>query len=219
MNMGMAMPSWYDIVGLDKRSNEFCKGIDESQSRLMGIVKAEMDAGIARNRIVLAGFSQGGALSLYTGMQLPAADGPPLAGIVVMSGYLPHASGFKISDGLEHTPIWHGHGAADPLVRMEAANESKSTVMERGATDYAFKSYPGLAHSVNPQEISDVLVFLQKVLPPDDSCKIKLKDPGEMSIKELKAGIAKAGLGRQAVGLAEKREFVDLLRQHREGKL
>lgn len=219
MNMGMAMPSWYDIIGLDKRSNEFCKGIDESQSRLAGIVKSEMDAGISRNRIVLAGFSQGGALSLYTGMQLPASDGPPLAGIVVMSGYLPHESGFKISEGLEGTPIWHGHGEADPLVRLQAANESKEAVTGKGATDYTMKTYAGLAHSVNPQEVSHVLAFLQKVLPPDDSCKIKLKDPGEMSVKELKAGIAKAGLSRKAVGLMEKREFVDLLRQHRDGKL
>lgn len=223
MNMGMAMPSWYDIVGLDKRSNEFCKGIDESRARLTSLIQAELDVGIPRNRICLAGFSQGGALSLYTGMQLEdkGKSLPPLAGIVIMSGYLPHASGFKITPGLEGTPIWHGHGMVDPLVKMEAAKESQSTVTERGATNYKLNPYPGLAHSVNPQEIGHVLEFLKGVLPPtdDDSCKIKLKDPGEMSIKELKGAIAKAGLGRQAVGLMEKKEFVDLLRNHREGKL
>jgi len=213
--MGMSMPSWYDIVGLDKRSNEFCNGIDISQQRLLSIINSEMDAGIKRNRIVLAGFSQGGALSLYTGMQLPTK----LAGIVVMSGYLPHSSAFNISNGLEKTPIFHGHGEGDPLVRLENAEESKSTVMEKGATDYTLKTYAGLAHSVNPTEISDVLQFLLKVLPPDDSCKIQLKDPSEMSVKELKAAIAKAGLGRQAVGLMEKKEFVDLVKKHRDGKL
>ena len=92
MNMGMSMPGWYDIVGLDKRSNENCPGIDESQTRILDILKSENDAGIHYNRMVLAGFSQGAALSLYTGMQLPAEAGP-LAGIVAMSGYLPHASG------------------------------------------------------------------------------------------------------------------------------
>ena len=221
MNMGMSMPSWYDIVGLDKRSNEFCNGIDISQQRLMSIISSEMDAGIKRNRIVLAGFSQGGALSLYTGMQLPTTDGcdEPLAGIVVMSGYLPHSSAFTISNGLEKTPIFHGHGEVDPLVRLENAEESKSTVMEKGATDYTLKTYAGLAHSVNPTEIADVLMFLQKVLPADDTCKIQLKDPSEMSVKELKAAIAKAGLGRQAVGLMEKKEFVDLVKRHRDGKL
>jgi len=215
MNMGMAMPSWYDIVGLDKRSNEFCKGIEESQSRLIKLVQNEIDVGISHNRIVLAGFSQGGALSLYTGMQLAM----PLAGIVVMSGYLPHESGFKITAGLEDTPIWHGHGAVDPLVKMQAAMDSESAVTKMGATDYTLKPYAGLAHSVNPTEITHVLAFLEKVLPPDDSCRIKLKDPSEMSIKELKGAIAKNGLGRLAIGLMEKREYVDLVRRHQEGKL
>ncbi|KAL9189992.1 hypothetical protein ACHAXT_009667 [Thalassiosira profunda] len=220
MNMGMAMPSWYDIVGLDKRSNEFCKGIEESRERLAGLVQAELDVGIQRNRIVLAGFSQGGALSLYTGMQLPTAnDEPPLAGIVIMSGYLPHESGFKVSPGLEGTPIWHGHGMSDPLVRFEAAQESEKGVTEKGATAYNLVPYAGLAHSVNPSEIADVLAFLTKVLPPSDDGKVQLKDPSEMSIKELKAAIAKAGLGRQAVGFAEKREFIELVNAHRAGKL
>ena len=105
------------------------------------------------------------------------------------------------------------------MVKLEAARESQSEVQKRGATDYELKVYPGLPHSVNPQEIADVGAFLSRVLPPDDSCKVQLKDPGEMSIKELRGAIAKAGLGRQVVGLMEKREFVDLLKQHRDGKL
>lgn len=218
MNMGMAMPSWYDIVGLDKRSNEFCNGIDESQQRIEKLLKDEHEnLGVPYNRIVLAGFSQGGALSLYTGMQLPSK----LAGIVVMSGYLPHESGFNIANGLQDTPIWHGHGAADPLVRITAANESQSAVKAKGATNYTLKTYPGLAHSVNPQEIGDVLSFLKQVLPPggEGEFKVKLKDPSEMSVKELKGAISKAGLGRLALGLMEKREFVELLQKHRDGKL
>ena len=136
-----------------------------------------------------------------------------------MSGYLPHESGFKVSGGMENTPIWHGHGESDPLVRLDMARESQRAVKAKGATNYVLKTYPGLAHSVNPQEISDVLSFLQSVIPPDESCKIRLKDPGDMSVKELKGAIAKAGLGSRAVGLMEKSEFVDLLRSHRDGKL
>mmetsp|Transcript_15608 Transcript_15608/g.25636 ORF Transcript_15608/g.25636 Transcript_15608/m.25636 type:complete len:286 (+) Transcript_15608:160-1017(+) len=217
MNMGMAMPSWYDIVGLDKRSNEFCNGIDESQQRIEKLLKDEHEnLGVPYNRMVLAGFSQGGALSLYSGMQLPSK----LAGIVIMSGYLPHESGFNVSNGLQDTPIWHGHGEADPLVRITAANESQSAVQAKGATDYTLKTYPGLAHSVNPQEIGDVLSFLQKVLPfGEGDFKVKLKEPSEMSVKELKGAISKAGLGRLAVGLMEKGEFVELLQKHRDGKL
>lgn len=252
MNMGMAMPSWYDIVGLDKRSNEFCKGIDQSQARLTNLISSEMEQlGLPRNRIVLAGFSQGGALSLYTGMQLSSSssssitsslttqnsnDGntidetitttttnaiTPLAGIVILSGYLPHASAFHITPGLESTPIWHGHGTVDPLVKIDAARESQSTLMseQHGATNYTLQCYPGLAHSINPQELSDVLDFLRKVLPPNDAYKVKLKDPSDMSIKELKHAIVQAGLGKRAVGIMEKREYVDLLHQFRQGKL
>jgi lysophospholipase-2 len=218
MNMGMSMPGWYDIVGLDKRSNENCPGIDESQTRILDILKSENDAGIHYNRMVLAGFSQGAALSLYTGMQLPAEAGP-LAGIVAMSGYLPHASGFNITPGLESTPIFHAHGAVDPLVQITAAKDSQEMVKEKGATSYKLEIYEGLAHSANPKEIGDVMAFLEEVLPPKDDCKIKLKDPSEMSIKELKAAIQKAGLGRQALGLMEKSEFVDLVKNHRAGKL
>jgi lysophospholipase-2 len=218
MNMGMAMPAWYDIIGLDKRSNEICPGIDESQQRILDILKSEHDAGIPYNRMVLAGFSQGAALSLYTGMQLPDASGP-LAGIVMMSGYLPHASGFDIAPGSEDTPIFHGHGAVDPLVQITAAKESQSHVTEKGATNYQLKIYEGLAHSANPKEIGDVIDFLDKILPPCNECYIKLKDPSEMSVKELKAAVLKAGIGSRAVGFSEKSEFVDLLRNHRAGKL
>jgi predicted esterase len=210
--------AWYDIVGLDKRSNEICPGIDESQQRILSILKSENDAGIPYNRMVLAGFSQGAALSLYTGMQLPNEVGC-LAGIVMMSGYLPHASGFTITPGAESTPIFHGHGAIDPLVQLSAAKESQSHATEKGATDYNLQIYEGLAHSANPKEVADVLSFLQKVLPKVEECYIKLKDPSEMSVKELKAAIVKAGIGSRAVGFSEKSEFIDLLKCHRAGKL
>ena len=218
MNMGMAMPAWYDITGLDKRSNERCDGIDASRARLVKLIDDEMlVTGLPRGRIVLAGFSQGGALSLYTGMQL---SGAPLAGVVLMSGYLPHSSGFTITPGLESTPIFHGHGESDPLIKVEYARESREMVTNgKGATDYRLVTYPNLAHSIAPKEISDLLSFIQKVLPPDDTYKIRMKDPRDMSVKELKSEIAKAGLGRLALGFSEKNEFIDLLKNHRDGKL
>ena len=219
MNMGMEMSSWYDIVGLDRRSNEMCDGIEESRSRIASLVEGETSAiGLPRRRVVLMGFSQGGALSLYTGMQLPPGGGR-LGGVVVMSGYLPHSSGFVISPGLESTPVFHGHGESDPLVGLDAARESRDVVTSgRGGTDYRLVTYPGLAHSVSPGEISDVLAFLREVIPPDDgACRVKPKDPADMSVRELKAAIERAGLSRMAVGFSEKREFVDLLRRHRAG--
>jgi lysophospholipase-2 len=218
MNMGMEMSSWYDIVGLDRRSNEMCDGIEESRSRIASLVEDETStSGLPRRRVVLAGFSQGGALSLYTGMQLSSETGR-LGGIVVMSGYLPHSSGFVISPGLESTPVFHGHGESDALVGLDAARESRDVVTSgRGGTDYRLVTYPNLAHSVSPKEISDVLAFLKEVIPPDDACRVKPKDPADMSVRELKTAIERAGLSRMAVGFSEKREFVDLLRRHRGG--
>lgn len=105
LNGGMRMNSWYDIVGLDERANEACHGIEASQKRLLDLLQAEHEAtGLPYSRMVLAGFSQGGALSLYTGLQLAQ----PLAGIVVLSGYLPAAAKVSITAGLERTPVWHG---------------------------------------------------------------------------------------------------------------
>ena len=224
MNMGMPMPSWYDITGLDERSNEQCAGIDVSAGRIRGILRAEhAENGLPYSRMLLAGFSQGGALSLFVGMQSDpddpgdGTDTRRLAGILVMSGYLPAASKFAIGAGLEDTPILHCHGEADPMVRYQMAQQSREAVTGKGATRYDLKGYPGLPHSVSPQEIADVLAYLQEVLPPDDASKIKLKDPASMSVKELRAAIRRAGLGSQAVGLMEKSEFVKLLRDHREG--
>lgn len=219
MNMGMAMPSWYDIVGLDERSNENCKGIEQSRDIIRSILQKEHDSsGLPYSRMVLAGFSQGGALNLFTGMQL---DGPEqkLGGIVLMSGYLPCSQQFKITPGLEDTPILHCHGTSDPMVQHAMAIRSREHVVERGSTSYELKSYNGVQHTVSPEEISDVSMFLAKVLPLDDTCRVKLKDPSEMSIKELRESIRKAGLGSKAVGLMEKSEFVKLVQDHRDGKL
>ena len=219
MNMGMPMPSWYDITGLDERSNENCKGISDSQQTLQNILSTEHEEKkLPYNRMVLMGFSQGGALSLFTGMQLPKEQ--KLGGIVIMSGYLPAKAQFTITEGLADTPILHCHGEADPMVQVGMAKRSKEVVGdEMGAENYELKTYPGLVHSVNMDEIQDVQKFLQKILPDDDSCKVTLKDPSEMSVKELRAAIRNAGIGAKAVGFMEKAEFVKLVQDYRDGKL
>jgi len=160
--------------------------------------------------MVLAGFSQGGALSLFTGLQLESS----LAGILVMSGYLPAASKMKLKQ--PDTPVWHGHGSQDPLVQYAMAQKTKSKLTELGVKDYSLNSYP-IPHTVSPVELRDAMKFLEKVLPFDVSIKITLKDPKDMSVKELKAAIRKAGLS--AVGLMEKSEFIKLVQDHRDGKV
>lgn len=215
MNMGMKMPSWYDITGLDERSNENCSGIDESRERISNILKTEHEiTGLPYERMALAGFSQGGALSLFTGFQLPEK----IAGVVVLSGYLPAAKKFNVAPGLEGIPVLHCHGTQDPLVNYALAQKTKEKLETAGVKSYTIKSYP-IGHTVDMKELSDVLNFLQGILPSDDACKIKLKDVRDMSVKELREAIRKAGLSRKAVGLMEKSEFVQLLQDHRDGKL
>jgi lysophospholipase II len=215
MNMGMPMPSWYDITGLDERANENCKGLEASVQRIRTLLQTEHETtGLPYQRMVLAGFSQGGALALFTGMSLPQ----PLAGIVVLSGYLPAASQFQLTPGLESTPILHCHGTQDMMVNYNLAHKTMERLQAKGATNYRVQSYP-MGHTVSPEEVAEVLQFVQSVLPDDAACKIQVKDPREMSVKELRGAIRKAGLSHRAVGFCEKEEFVRLLQNHRDGKL
>ena len=105
------------------------------------------------------------------------------------------------------------------MVVHAMAEKSREALLGMGVTNYELKSYKGLVHSVNMEEVADVMAFLTRVLPPDKSCRIQLKDPSEMSVKELKAAIRSANLGSQAIGFMEKRDFVNLLKDHRNGKL
>jgi lysophospholipase II len=216
MNMGMSMPSWYDITGLDERSNENCKGIEDSTQRLQDILHNEHTQNqLPYSRMVLAGFSQGGALSLYTGFQMTSVQ-QKLAGIVCMSGYLPAAAKFKITEGLQSTPVLHCHGTQDMLVRYDMALQTQTKLLELGVSSYQLKQYP-IAHTVSMNEIQDVLQYLQQIIPNDTTFQITLQDPETMSVKQLKEAIKNAGISHRAVGFMEKREFVQLLQQYRSG--
>lgn len=216
MNMGMAMPSWYDIVGLDERSNESCNGIEQSRATITRIMENEnRTTGLSYSRMALVGFSQGGALSLYTGMQLPNR----LAGIVVLSGYLPNTEKFCITSGLETTPILHCHGTSDPMVQYTMAVKTEKVMSQKGATNYQLKKFPGVQHRVSMDEIRDVESFLVNILPDDANSRIRLKDPSDMTVKELHGLIQKLGLQKQAIGLMEKCELARLIKDHQSGKV
>jgi len=212
MNMGMPMPSWYDIVGLDERSNENCDGIDASAARITGILAEEhQSTQLPYSRMVLSGFSQGGALSLFAGLQ--RQDDEQLAGVLCMSGYLAGAKKFALSNSGKATPVLHCHGTVDPMVKFEMAQKTEAEIKKAGHTNYTLKSYP-IQHTVTPEEIGDALQFLNGIIPPDPSCDIKPKAVDEMSVKELKAAIRNGGLGQQAAGLCEKQELVKLLKEN-----
>ena len=161
LNGGMLMPSWYDIRGLGKREDEPCDGIEESAAAVLSLVKGEEEDGVDATRIVLAGFSQGGALSIFTGLQAENT----FAGIVAMSGYLPAHEKFQLSDAAKQTPVLLCHGTSDPMVKYEFAEETKQHLVGAGHERISLKSYPGMAHSVCMEEIEDVTQFLMSVLP------------------------------------------------------
>eukprot|EP00879_Flechtneria_rotunda_P008474 GHRR01008878.1.p1 GENE.GHRR01008878.1~~GHRR01008878.1.p1 ORF type:complete len:307 (+),score=60.50 GHRR01008878.1:92-922(+) len=161
INMGMSMPGWYDIASLDEINHHEDKaGMLESKRYIEELISSEVAAGIPSNRVVVAGFSQGGAVAL---LMLRSAH--KLAGVVGLSTYLPlRKEAPIISDANKSTPIFQAHGDADNTVQYEFGVRTYNMLKEAGA-DVAFKTYNGMGHGASPQEISDIQSFLKRVLP------------------------------------------------------
>ena len=160
INGGMAMRSWYDILtpNLVKREDE--TGIRISEQAIQALIARENARGIPSSRIVLAGFSQGCAMTLHTGIRFKEK----LAGLMGLSGYLP------LIDMAAHerepvnaaTPIFLAHGTHDPVVSLERAEASRAKLVDLGY-QVQWHTYP-MPHSVCAQEIDDISSFLQSVL-------------------------------------------------------
>jgi lysophospholipase-2 len=157
LNGGHRMPSWYDLAGAGSRFEEACRGIDDSRATIAQLVQGDIDDGTPPDRIVIAGFSQGGALALYTGLQATHA----LAGILVLSGYLAGAPSFKLSPAACRTPVLHCHGVEDQMVRLEWARETESRLRALGHSNYTLNEYDDLGHSARLDEIGDAVAWLR----------------------------------------------------------
>ena len=165
LNMGMRMPAWYDLHadGRD-RALEPCEGLDASAETVRGLLRAEHeDAGIAYDRMVLGGFSQGGALSLWTGLQM---DEGALAGVLCMSGYLPRSATFApcAATTAAAVPTLMCHGDADPMVQFKWAEASRDKLQQQGL-DVEFVAFPGMEHSACEEELQLVAQWLLRQLP------------------------------------------------------
>ncbi|AQS51301.1 carboxylesterase [Paenalcaligenes hominis] len=160
INNGMAMRAWYDIYMMDLVRHEDEKGLRDSQLLVQALIARENARGIPTERIVLAGFSQGSAMTLQTGLRLEEQ----LAGMVCLSGYLPLAgkTSTERHPANATTPIFMAHGTQDPVVPIERAQESKALLGELGY-DIEWHTYP-MPHSVHPDEVSAIGEFLKKVL-------------------------------------------------------
>jgi phospholipase/carboxylesterase len=161
INGGMAMRAWYDLKGLDRRAAEDVAGFRDTDTQIRQLIAREGERGIPTNRIVLAGFSQGGAVSLYTVPRLPEK----LAGVMALSCYLPRESGFneERAPANDATPIFMAHGQWDNVLAMSLGVLSRDFLKARG---YAVEwhEYP-MAHAVCAPEIADIREFLLRVLP------------------------------------------------------
>ncbi|KAF4707197.1 acyl-protein thioesterase, partial [Perkinsus olseni] len=171
VNMGAPMPSWYDIKSLTSSKLEAsAEGIEESAARIREIISKEMaDTGVTRKDIVLAGFSQGAAMSYWVGLQ----DDESYAGVVAMSGYLPRASrlvaacssrvNFILSPAAagRSTPVLHCHGDSDTMVPSDAAVATLNHLQDAGLEDVTFMIYPGMHHSACGEEIRHIAVWLK----------------------------------------------------------
>ena len=159
INGGMVMRAWYDISDAAIRREDE-RGVRTSQGHVDALIERESQRGIATSRQVLAGFSQGGAIALHTGLRQPQR----LAGVMALSCYLPLADTLaaEASAANRQTPIFMAHGTADPVVTFARARESRDTLRSQGyALDWHEYRMP---HSVCGEEVADISAWLRTVL-------------------------------------------------------
>lgn len=161
LNSGFRMPAWFDLKGLDMSAGEDAEGIQRSAASVHSLIEDELKGGIPSHRILIGGFSQGGALSLYSSLTAPHK----LAGVVALSCWLPLRDTFpaKIAGNTE-TPIMLCHGESDPVVPHRWGQESAALLKKYNKT-IDFRSYKNMAHSSSDKEMSDVKKFFEQCLP------------------------------------------------------
>ncbi|MBX9810316.1 MAG: alpha/beta fold hydrolase [Burkholderiales bacterium] len=163
INNGYVMRAWYDVSfgdleGKSRQSDE--KGVRASQAAIGKLIEREIDRGIHSKNIVLAGFSQGGAIALQTALRYPQ----PLAGVIALSTYLPLADSLpqEASPANAKTPIFMAHGTYDPVVPYAMGSKSRE-FLEKSGYNVEWYEYP-MQHSVCLEEIQDIGAWLKRVL-------------------------------------------------------
>ncbi|XP_006874611.1 PREDICTED: acyl-protein thioesterase 1-like isoform X1 [Chrysochloris asiatica] len=168
LNMKTTMPSWFDIIGLSPDSQENENVIKEAAENIKVLIDQEVKNGILSNRIIFRGFSQGGALSLYTALTTQQK----MAGVIGLSCWLPLRSSLPqgpINGVNKDISILQCHGDCDPLVPLMFGSltvEKLKTLVN--PVNVTFKTYEGMMHSSCKQEMMDVKQFIDKLLPPVD---------------------------------------------------
>jgi phospholipase/carboxylesterase len=161
INRGVRMRAWYDIASLDGSAEDEA-GIVESADAIRGLIERERERGIPSDRIVVAGFSQGGALALHTALREPSR----LAGVIALSSYLPLASKLdrEAHPANAAVPVFMAHGSYDPVLPFALGQRSRDLLRSHGY-EVDWHTYP-IAHSVCAEEIVAIRDWLARVLPP-----------------------------------------------------
>jgi phospholipase/carboxylesterase len=160
VNGGYVMRAWYDIYGSDLVAMQDEAGLRKSQKAIELLIASEKARGIPAERIILAGFSQGCAMTLQTGLRYPEK----LAGLLCLSGYLPlHTTvAAEHSAANQATPIFMAHGRSDPVIQILRAEQSRDLLQSLGYT-VEWHEYL-MPHAVHPDEIDDIGSWLRRVL-------------------------------------------------------
>jgi phospholipase/carboxylesterase len=160
VNQGMRMRAWYDIYDLNILRKEDERGAEKSRFLLQEIIQHQIDQGIAAQRIILAGFSQGGAMALYTGLRYAQA----LGGIISLSAYLPMAAKFNAEEYPVNAkiPIFIAHGMFDPVVPYSAGKNTCEYLIEQNYS-VDWHSYP-IVHTVAFEELHSISTFIARCL-------------------------------------------------------
>jgi len=160
LNAGMRMRAWYDIQGLDRQARQDEAGLTEAAGHTRALIAREAERGVPPERLVLAGFSQGGAVALHAGLRHPER----LAGIMGLSSYLPLRERLdaEAAAANRHTPILLAHGEHDPVLAFELGTASRDALQAAGY-DVEWHQYP-MEHQVCLEEIRAVGTWLRRVL-------------------------------------------------------
>jgi phospholipase/carboxylesterase len=157
INGGMAMRSWYDILSLDSDGRADRDGVLKSSALLEDLIAREIERGIEPTKIVLAGFSQGGAVAIHTALLTEHR----IAGLMALSTYMALPEDAENAVSRKDLPIFMAHGSFDPVLKMDWGRASADKLGENGYT-VDWHEYP-MAHAVCPQEIADISQWLTSI--------------------------------------------------------
>lgn len=159
INGGMEMPGWYDIKGMDISGKEDLEGMTESKSFLDSLIQQQIDLGIGSEKIIIAGFSQGGAVAYYSGIRSPHK----LGGILALSTYLPFAAVAKDEQNGANieTPIMAMHGDYDQVVPLHLGKGSTDVLSGLGYP-VEWRTYP-MQHNVIPEQLVDIGQWINRL--------------------------------------------------------